>query len=424
MLHRPHRPRFARIAPLTIACFVLSASGPAQEWTRFRGPNGSGVSAAQIPTTWTDADLNWKARLPGIGHSSPVVWQDRVFLMSADPETATQFVIAIDTQDGRIVWQRDFAITTYPLHLRNSFASTTPAVDTDHVYVAWATPDEATLMALNHDGETVWRQSLGSFASQHGFGSSPIVYEDLVLLAILEKKPDGISQRVDSSRIVALERRSGELRWTQSRGSDVASYSVPCIYRSPTGIDQLIGCSTADGIFSLDPRSGAVNWQFPAFDMRTVSSPIVADGLVFGTTGSGAGGNYVVAVQPGQVPQRAYDVRQQAPYVPTPIAKDGRVFLWSDKGMVSCIRAISGELIWRQRVGGDFSGSPVIAGDCLYCIDEEGVVVVLAATDKAQELGRIPLGEPSRSTPAIAGNRMYLRTYSHLISVGSKREGS
>jgi outer membrane protein assembly factor BamB len=408
---------------LLLAIGLLSSNVAAQDWTRFRGPNGTGISSSQIPAIWTDKDVNWRAPLPGIGHSSPVIWRNRIFLMSADPETATQMVIALDTATGHIVWQRDFPITSYTIHLRNSFASATPAVDVDHVYAAWATPEEATLTAFTHDGETVWRQSLGSFASQHGFGQSPIVYEDLVLLALLEKKPDGVTERVESSRIVAFDRLTGELRWSQKRGSDVASYSVPCIYRNPAGVDELLGCSTADGIFSLNPRDGSVNWQVPVFEMRTVSSPVIAEGLVFGTTGSGAGGNYVVAVELGERPQRRYDVRQQAPYVPTPVAKDGLVFLWSDKGMVTCIRAASGEVVWRERVDANFSGSPVIAGDHMYCIDEEGVVVVMAAKDKAELLGRVPLGEPSRSTPAIADDRIYLRTYSHLVSVGGKREG-
>ena len=341
--------------------------------------------------------------------------------MSADPTTATQYVVAIDTNDGHIVWQRDFSIASYPIHARNSFASTTPAVDADHVYVAWSTPVEATLSALNHEGETVWEQQLGPFASQHGFGSSPVLYQDLVILPLLEMKPDRDGERTETSRVVALDRRTGQERWLQTRWSEVVSYSVPCIYRSPSGADELIGCSTADGIFSLNPQTGAVNWQIDVFEMRTVSSPIIVSGLIFGTTGSGAGGNYVVAVQPGSAPKVAYDVRKQAPYVPTPVAKDDLIFLWSDKGIVSCLRAQSGEQLWQERVGGNYSGSPVIAGEHLYCIDEDGVVVVLEAGEQFRLLGKNALGEASRSTPAIADHRMYLRTYSQLFSVGSGR---
>jgi outer membrane protein assembly factor BamB len=114
----------------------------------------------------------------------------------------------------------------------------------------------------------------------------------------------------------------------------------------------------------------------------------------------------------------AYRITSQAPYVPTPVAKDDLVFLWSDKGIVTCIRAGDGNRVWQERVGGNYSGSPVIVGSRIYCIDDDGVVVVLSASDPFKLLAKNPLGEPSRSTPAVAGGRMYVRTESHLISIG------
>ena len=125
-------------------------------------------------------------------------------------------------------------------------------------------------------------------------------------------------------------------------------------------------------------------------------------------------------MKPGPNPSLVYEVRKQAPYVPTPVAKDGKVFLWSDKGIVTCIRSTDGEQVWQQRVGGNYSGSPIIAGNQLYCIDEDGVVVVLAAAEEFALLGKTALGEASRSTPAVAGGRLYLRTYTHLFSVGGE----
>ena len=200
--------------------------------------------------------------------------------------------------------------------------------------------------------------------------------------------------------------------------SEVVSYSTPCIYEPDGGVPELICASTAHGIYSLDPETGNENWAIDVFSMRTVSSPIIAGGHIFGTTGSGGGGNYVVAVKPGTDAEVAYEIKKQAPYVPCPVARNGLVFLWYDKGIVTCIRADSGDQVWQKRIGGNFSGSPVIAGDRIYCIDDDGVVVVLAADDEYRLLGKSPLGEASRSTPAIAGGRMYLRTYSHLVSIG------
>ena len=404
-----------------ILLLLVRHPAAAEEWTRFRGPNGTGVSNADsIPAVWTDSDYNWRTQLPGIGHSSPVIWKDRLFILSADPETATRYALCIGTEDGREIWRREFPSETHKIHDRNSFASPSPAVDADHVYVAWSTPDQTTFMAFDHEGNTAWELDLGPFDSQHGFGTSPMLFKDLVILCVQQKKPQRNGPRTDSSFIIAVDRKTGATRWNTTRMSEVVSYSVPCLYQPVEGNPELICMSTAHGIYSLDPETGNENWSIDVFSMRTVSSPIIADGLVFGSTGSGGGGNYVVAVRPGVDAELVYEVKKQAPYVPCPVAANGLVFLWYDKGIVTCIRAESGEQVWQKRIGGNFSGSPVIAGDRIYCIDEDGDVVVLAAGEQFQLLGKSPLGEASRSTPAVAGGRMYLRTYSHLVSIGGK----
>lgn len=400
----------------------LAKGAEAQEWTRFRGPNGSGLSdTTTVPTSWTESDYNWKVEVPGIGHSSPVVWGEKIFLLSADPADATRYVVCLHAADGRMLWTREFASEPHSLHLRSSYASCTPAVDADHVYVAWSDPHETLLKALDHDGNDVWTVDLGPWVSQHGFGTSPMLYGDLVIMTDSQEPEKNANPRQPTtSFVVAVDRESGEIVWRTPRTIDTASYSVPCIYQAPGGEPQLICCSTAEGIFSLDPKTGKQNWSIDVFTMRTVSSPVIAGGLIFGTTGAGAGGNYVVAVRPGTGPKVAYEIRTQAPYVPTPVACGELLFLWSDKGIVTCLDAASGNAYWQKRVGGNFSGSPVCVNDAIYCIDEEGVVVVLAAGKEYQELGRNALGEPSRSTPAVAGGRMYLRTYSHLISIGGR----
>ena len=135
----------------TILMFTPQASS--QEWTRFHGPNGQGVSTLEsFPAQWTEKDINWKTKLPGIGHSSPVVWGDRVFLLSADPKTAERYVLGIHAKDGRIVWNREFQSATHHLHQRSSFASCTPAVDEERVYIAWSTPTATTLRPLPMTG--------------------------------------------------------------------------------------------------------------------------------------------------------------------------------------------------------------------------------------------------------------------------------
>lgn len=393
----------------------------ADEWPRFRGPHGSGLSSTSVPTRWTADDFDWVATIDGVGHSAPVIWQARVFVTSADPKTAEQMLFAIDAATGKTSWVHRSPLEAYPIHARNSFASNTPAVDAQHVYVAWATPESTTLTAFDHQGTLVWQKEFAGYRSSHGFGGSPLVHDDLVILSLLEKKPGARSSpAAPTSKIVACNRNTGELVWSPTLMSEVASYATPFVLDRPGKKPELICCSTAGGIFSLDLTSGSKNWSVPVFDKRTVSSPIYAGGLIMGTTGSGGGGNYVAAVQPGPNPELAYEIRQQAPYVPSLVAKDDLLFLWSDAGIVTCAEVETGQRIWTKRVGGNYSGSPVIAGSAIYCIDEDGTVVVLAADRTFKLLSKFELGEPSRSTPSIAGGKIYFRTESHVYALSSK----
>jgi outer membrane protein assembly factor BamB len=409
---------------LSAAILLLSpaARGAEQEWSRFRGPNGTGLSTAKgIPTEWTEKDYNWDTTLPGVGHSSPVVWDGQVFVTSAVGDSAERIVMGVDVESGKIAWERHYPSHVHARHKFNSFASSTPALDADRLYVTWSTPEHYTVLALGHDGRDAWQVDLGTVVSQHSTGVSPIVFEDMVIVA---NDQDGISRdssEAGTSFLVALNASDGQVRWRTERTSAVVSYSTPCVYQSPeAGRPELIFNSQAHGISSIDPYTGQLNWEIGALDKRAVSSPVVAAGLIFGTTGSGGGGNYVVAIRPGKQAEVAYKITQMAPYVPTLVAKGDLLFLWGDNGVVSCVDAATGNVHWRQRVGGNFFGSPVIVDDRVYCIDRDGTVVVLAAAAEYKLLARNPLGENSNSTPAVAGGRMYLRTASHLISLGGR----
>jgi outer membrane protein assembly factor BamB len=406
-----------------IALVLLSASpGWCQEWTRFRGPNGTGVGQGPtIPAQWTDADYRWKITLPGKGHSSPVLWAEQVFLLSADPDTADRLVICIDASTGRTLWQRVYRSQSHHLHVRNTFATSTPAVDDERVYVAWSTPECLTLRALDHAGQDCWKQELGPYVSQHGFGNSPIVFEDLVILI---NSQDGEEldpgQAPGISCVLAFDRRTGAERWRTPRPTKRACYSTPCLHHLPDGTPELICHDTAEGFYSLDPRTGTLNWSLPAFVMRTVASPLLVGETVFGCNGSGGGGAYLVAARMGKNPVESYRVTRQAPYVSTPVAYGDWVFFCSDRGFVSCARAADGAVQWSQRVTSGFSSSPVVVDGKLYCLDEDGDVWVLAAEGAYRALGHMALGEPSRATPAVAGGRLYLRTESRLFCLGGE----
>lgn len=388
----------------------------AQDWPRFRGTNGAGQSEdTSIPTKWTEQDYNWQVPLPGIGHSSPVIWGDRVVVTSGDPAAATRYVTCLRTVDGSQVWSRQFASAPHHLHTRNSYASSTPALDGEHVFLTWATPNEYLLLALDmEDGRELWRTNLGFFKSQHGFACSPIVYGDSVIIS---------NEQLGESFLAAYDRTTGREKWKCTRTGGVrTAYSVPCIFRGPDGNEQLIFNSTAHGISGIDPEAGKELWSIDVFKQRCVSSPVVAGGLIFGTCGQGGTGDAVVAVKPGDraggQPSVLYEIKQSAPYVVTPVAYRDWLFVWHDGGIVSCHDVADGKLRWRKRVGSRFSGSPIRVGENLYCISDSGQVVVLAADGEYRLLSRNDLGEPSRATPAVADGRLYLRTESRLISLG------
>ena len=359
--------------------------------------------------------LQWKLPLPATGHSSPVVWGDKIFLTTGDAKTKQVSVFCVSAIGGQVLWQKSFPFTPHHKNDYNTFASASPAVDQHCVYVCWSSPAHYTLMALAHDGQTVWERDLGPFACQHGGGASPIVYQDKVILG---NEQDG------ESFLIALDAATGKTRWQTPRESKETVYSTPCMYEPKDGPPALIFTSHSNGVSAVDPDSGKVLWELAdVFDKRVVSSPVLAAGMIIGACGSGGGGNYLVAVRPGssaKKPELAYTIRKSAPYVPTSVCVGERLFLWSDGGIVSCMQAASGEVKWQERVGGNFFSSPIWVNGRLFCVSTKGEVVVVEASDRFQVLARNPLGEVTHSTPAVAGGRMYIHTTKSLISVGGQ----
>jgi len=413
-----HHRRYSLIIRCTLLLwFAQPVAG--QEWTRFRGPNGSGQSdAITMPATWTTKDYTWRVKLPGIGYSSPVIWGNRIFVTCAIEEDATRIIRCLDTSDGGLIWKRQFESTTYEKNNFNSYAAATPAVDKDHVYLSWTTPEEYTLLALDQDkGRVVWRRSLGPYVARHGSGASPILFEDLVIVP---------NEQIDNSSAVAVDRMTGQTRWKTDLPVKIGGYATPCIFRSDDGTAQLILSGSEYGFISLDPRTGRKNWEIEVFPARVVGSPVVAAGLIFGNCGQGGGGKRLVAVRPGtpnngNQPELVYDNKRAMPYVPTPVAHGRLLFLFADSGILTCLDAPTGEIHWQERIGGNYFGSPVRVADRIYCISRDGKLVVLAAADKFKILAQINLEERSHSTPAIADGVMYLRTASHLMAIGGQK---
>ncbi len=402
---------------------ALAGLAQAENWPRFRGPNGSGLAPAlDIPSQWSADDFRWKTKLPGQGHSAPVIWGERLFVTSAADKGARRFVHALNTRDGKLLWTFEHPAATHRTHLRNSHASSTPAVDAERVYVCFGTPEEYLFLALDHEGREVWRRDLGPFGGGHGAGCSPVVYEEMVVLANI-KPNDGY--------VVALDCATGIERWRMPRTEDTRpAYSTPCVFEQPGAGAVLIFTDATRGIEALDPRSGKTKWAADVFsgdgERRSISSPVVTDRLVIGVAGIAGGKRVVIAVEPDGVqpkepPKKVYEIDRNTPQITTPLVKDDLLFMWADQGIVTCSDVADGETIWQKRVGGNFFGSPICFGDRLLAVSEEGEAIVLAASREYEELGRTSLGEPSSSTPAVAGGTLFLRTLSHVYAVGPRK---
>ncbi len=418
--------RFNAFSPLFLAATFLAiaasslpgAAASAQEWTRFRGPNGSGLATGpEIPSRWTELEQNWRVELPGEGHSQPVEWGGRLFLTGAAEGGNRRIAFCLRAADGDLVWEKSWETDAQAKHNFSSYASHSAAVDAERVYFVFGTSKAGWLTAFSHAGEEKWTKDLGPYQTRHAAGSSPVVFQGRVLVA---------KDVQNESYLAAFDAASGDQLWRLDRESSHTSYGTPCVYTPPEGNPRALYTSHKRGFTAVDVMTGAVVWEAKVFDKRTVSSPLLGAGLVIGTTGSGGGGNYLVAVHLGGTgdvteSKLAYKIRRSAPYVPTPIVKGKFLFLWSDKGIVSCVDAASGEIHWQERVGGRYFGSPVCIDDRLFCVTHEGEVVVVSATGTFELLGRTPLGEESHSTPAVASGKLYVRTLKHLVSVGGRR---
>ena len=415
--------RFAGTIVLLLSIYHHAA---AQEWSRFRGPNGTGESECKtIPAKWTDKDIQWKVEVPGVGHSSPVLWGDKVFLFSANKEDATRYCLCYSATDGKELWRTAYKSKPHGLHKFSSYGSSTPAADAERVYFGWSTPEETTLLALDHDGKQVWRKNLGRWVSQHGFGTSPIVHNGLVIVnnAQDDEAPTPTKEAPGKSFMMAFDAKTGDERWRTELKSKVCSYSVPMIRELPGGKAEIVCTNSGNGMYALDPATGEMNWSVPdCLPLRTVSSPVLAGGLLFGSCGTGQySSNAVAAIRPGENAAKVYELKStntmKAPYVPCVVKRDDMLFLFHDQGFASCIDAATGKIHWFQRTQALIMGSPIRIADKIYCIDEEGVVWVFAADKEYKVLAQNPLGEGSRSTPAVANGKLFLRTYSHLFCV-------
>ncbi len=404
---------------LLIGCSVSESQ--IHQWTRFRGSDGQGSDAnGSAPVTWDSSGFQWRIILPGIGNASPVVWENKIFVTSADDEKDIGYLMAVDEQDGKILWQKEFTVTDLSLHNNNKLDAATPAVDETQVYAIWYSKEKTELTALDHSGNQQWQAAYGGIESRHGGGSSLMLTDKYVVFTREQEEGSLLN-----SSWVAVDKRTGKTAWELERESAEAnSFATPILVKAGKGAKQLIFGSQAHGLTGVDPETGQVLWERKdMLSARVVASPVYSDGLIIiGRKGE----TFVIELDPN-TNQAADSARYSlpnnlSPYVPTPIVVNELLFLFMDNGTVACLRLATGELLWKERPAGDLFGSPICVDGKLYCITKAGKVPVINASSTYQLLGIQDLSEGSFSTPAMCANGMVLRTFSQLILIGNNNE--
>jgi outer membrane protein assembly factor BamB len=407
---------------LSFLFFSYSTDSKAQtnQWSRFRGTDGTGADlSGNAPVTWKDTDYRWKITLPGKGNTTPVVWGNTIFVTSGEVEMHIGHAFAINGVDGKILWQKEFRVTDLKMHVDNTMATASPAVDATQVYFIWYSKEKTTLTALAHDGTFRWEANFGGIESRHGGGSSLMLTDKYVVFT--REQEDSSSQK---SSWVAVNKLTGKTAWELKRESAIAnSFSTPLLVKTENHSEQLIFSSQAHGLTGLNPENGQVMWELKEiFPARAIASPIYSNGMIVACRKGGA----VVfdfnpkAIEPKAAVRYSLPVNL-SPYVPTPIVVGELLYLFMDSGMVACVKLATGELLWKERPAGPIFGSPICVGGILYCITKEGKVLAIRAGLPYQLLGISELGEGSFSTPVTSESGMVFRTFSQLMSLRGEK---
>jgi outer membrane protein assembly factor BamB len=408
---------------LSIACVIVSAAqeprtasdGRAQ-WPEFRGPGAQGHSSERgLPLEWSESsNIAWKVPVAGLGWSTPVIANGRVWLTTAVEQRGVSLrAIAFDAATGREVINVEvfkIAANRRDINPKNSWASPTPVIDGDRIYVHFGADGTA---ALSQTGEIIWKNRF-EYQSQHGAGGSPIVYGDLLIFNC-----DGS----DAAFVIALDKHTGKTKWKTNRGYPAdQAYTTPLVVRTGEQ-DQLISVG-AFRVRSYEPLTGKEIWRVRYDEgFSNVPRPVFAHGLVYITTGFQQ--PELLAIRPdgkGDVTKThiAWSLKRGAPLTPSPIIVGDELYVVTDGGIASCIDAKTGAVIWQSRLGGTYSASPVFAEGRLYFPAEQGVTTVIAPGKEARRLATNKLDGGHLASMAIAGGAIFLRTDTHLYRIAGR----
>ncbi len=388
-----------KLAPLLLAAFATSIL--AADWPAWRGPTGDGHAAAgqKLPVKWSESEnLIWKAEVRGRGHGSPIVMGGQVLLATADVETEEQLVLSFDRATGKSRWEAVVHRGNLNTkgHKISSQASSDVVSDGVRLFVNFLNNGAIFTTALDLSGKQLWQRRVCDFQVHQGFGSSPVVYQNIVLVS---------ADHRGGGKMTGLNKLTGEIVWQQDR-PPVANYASPGIVNAAGQVQAVLaGCNKVE---SFDPLTGKKLWSIDGSTEETVVTAVTDGRRVF--LGGGYPKNHTMALEADGSGKIAWENVTKT-YVPSMIVKSGHVFAVGDAGRAVCWNSATGEERWSEKVDREFYGSPVMADSRIYVTSKGGVTSVFEATpEKFTLLGQNLLGDESFSTPTICDDRIYLRS--------------
>ncbi len=402
---------------LLFALGLSTHSALAENWPMWRGPRLDGTSLEQgVPTKWSAKEnIAWRTDLPGEGHASPIVWGERIFVAASKTDTEDRMLLCLDRKTGAIQWQTTvLKAPAERVHRLNTRASSTPATDGERVFTTFLDNREVVVAAHDFSGREVWLKRPGAFTSVHGFCSSPILYEDKVIVNC-DHDGDGY--------IVALARTDGRELWRIDRPNKKRSYCAPII-REAGGRMQMV-LSGSKCVTSYDPATGKLLWIIDGPTEQFVASLVFNEhaNLFFLTAGFPE--HHILAIRPdgtGNVTDShiAWRTTRGAAYVPSPIAAGDYFLVTSDSGIAHCFEAKTGTLVWQERLG-EQHASIVLAGGLAYFLNDAGVMNVIRPGPAFDLVAKNEIGERCYASPAISEGQIFLRTAKSLVCIGTSR---
>lgn len=412
---------------LLFACLILlaiPAVAPAEDWMRFRGPGGQSVSSeTDLPLRWSATDnVVWKTKIPGNGWSSPIVYQDRIFLTTATEAGVSCRMICVNRESGAIEWNKEVhRQKPGPKRRDNSYATSTPVTDGKRVYAAYY---DGTVTALDYTGNLIWKNSDVKFFSIHGLGASPMLADGQVIMPF-----DGSSRTEsklgfkipwENAVILSLDASTGDVRWKGKRGKSRVGHVTPILIDKTKLIT-----SGGDRVQCFDVKTGKRIWSIYSRGEGVTPSPVFGNGLLF--TSSGFEEPTIRAIRlggKGDVTEThiAWEQKKGVPVLASPLLVEPYLYTITRDNILHCIEAANGKVVWRERLQGIHSASPVYADGRIYILSEEGVTRVIRPGDKYDEIARNELGEKCAASMAVSQGHFYIRSDKHLYAIGTPKD--